>query len=272
VRDRDRADSPERIHERFGQARPISSLARAALGIALGRLGRFSDALAHATTALQIAKDADQAYSLSSAAYELGNVWLLKGEYENAARDLEQSIEVWHTLQAPRWNPPVNALGLAYCRMGRISEGLALIQEAEAPHTHAYQISTRALSSEAYLVAGRLSEAASQARQLLVWAREKGQRASEADALHLGAAIAARTEPLEVGAVEEHYRAAMALADELGMRPLVAHCHLGLGKLYRRTDKREQAQEHLTTAIAMYRDMGMTYWLEKAEAEMRELG
>ena len=67
---------------------------------------------------------------------------------------------------------------------------------------------------------------------------------------------------------ETHYRQAMALADELGMRPLVAHCHLGLGKLYRRTGKREQAQEHLTTATTMYREMGMTYWLEKAEAEM----
>jgi hypothetical protein len=58
---------------------------------------------------------------------------------------------------------------------------------------------------------------------------------------------------------------------ELGMRPLVAHCHLGLGKLYRRTDKREQAQVHLTTAATMYREMGMTYWLEKAEAEMQGL-
>jgi hypothetical protein len=54
------------------------------------------------------------------------------------------------------------------------------------------------------------------------------------------------------------------------MRLLVAHCHLGLGKLYRRTGKREQAQEHLTTATTMYREMGMTDWLEKAEAEMRE--
>jgi hypothetical protein len=51
---------------------------------------------------------------------------------------------------------------------------------------------------------------------------------------------------------------------KIGMRPLVAHCHLGLGKLYRRTGKREQAQEHLTTATTMYRGMGMTYWLEKA--------
>jgi hypothetical protein len=55
------------------------------------------------------------------------------------------------------------------------------------------------------------------------------------------------------------------------MRPLVAHCHLGLGKLYRRTDKREQAREHLATATTKYRGMGMTYWLEKAESEMAEL-
>jgi hypothetical protein len=65
---------------------------------------------------------------------------------------------------------------------------------------------------------------------------------------------------------------AVALAEPLGMRPLVAHCHLGLGKLYHRTDKREQAQEHLATATAMYREMGMTYWLEKVEAEIAELG
>ena len=56
------------------------------------------------------------------------------------------------------------------------------------------------------------------------------------------------------------------------MRPLIAHCHLGLGKLDRRTGKREQAQEHLITATTMYRGMGMTYWLETAESEMREQG
>ena len=70
---------------------------------------------------------------------------------------------------------------------------------------------------------------------------------------------------------EAHYRQALALAEPRGMRPLVAHCHLGLGKLYRRTGKREQAQEHLTTATTMYREMDMRFWLEQAEAEMREL-
>jgi len=63
---------------------------------------------------------------------------------------------------------------------------------------------------------------------------------------------------------------ALAQQRSSGMRPLVAHCRLGLGKLHRRTGKREQAQEHLTTATTMYREMGMTYWLEQAETEMRE--
>ena len=52
------------------------------------------------------------------------------------------------------------------------------------------------------------------------------------------------------------------------MRPLVAHCHLGLGKLYRRTGKREQAYEHLSTATRIYREMDMRFWLEQAESEM----
>jgi hypothetical protein len=56
----------------------------------------------------------------------------------------------------------------------------------------------------------------------------------------------------------------------LGMRPLIANCHLGLGKLYRRTGKREQAQEHLTIATTMYREMGMTNWLEQAEMQMND--
>ena len=56
------------------------------------------------------------------------------------------------------------------------------------------------------------------------------------------------------------------------MRPLVAHCHLGLGKLYQRSGNRQEAQEHLATAMTMYREMSMTYWLEQAEAEIDEFG
>jgi hypothetical protein len=67
----------------------------------------------------------------------------------------------------------------------------------------------------------------------------------------------------------DHYRQALVLAEELGMRPLVAHCHLGLGRLYRRTGDHAKAEEHLATATVMYREMGMTFWLEKADAEPR---
>ena len=95
-------------------------------------------------------------------------------------------------------------------------------------------------------------------------------RGWQAWALRLLGEVAARRDPPEHA--EGHYRDALALAEELGMRPLVAHCHLGLGKLYRRTGQREQAREHFTSATAMYREMEMRFFLEQAEAEMRELG
>ena len=81
--------------------------------------------------------------------------------------------------------------------------------------------------------------------------------------------VTARRDPPEKA--EAHYRDALALAEELGMRPLVAHCHLGFSKLYRRTGKRQEAEEHLATATTMYRDMDMRFYLEHAKAEMSAL-
>jgi hypothetical protein len=69
-----------------------------------------------------------------------------------------------------------------------------------------------------------------------------------------------------------HYRQALGLADELGMRPLVAHCHLSFSMLYRRTGKRQEAQEHPAIATTMYREMDMRFYLERAGAEMSALG
>ena len=121
------------------------------------------------------------------------------------------------------------------------------------------------------LFSGRTDEAGRLGPQALELARARKSRGQEAWALHTLGEIAASREPLDTGAAEGLHREALALAVGLGMRPLVAHCHLGLGKLYRRTGKREQAHEHLTTATAMYREMEMRFWLEKAAAEMAEL-
>jgi hypothetical protein len=102
-------------------------------------------------------------------------------------------------------------------------------------------------------------------------ARGRGERGFEAWALHLLGDIASHHGRPDVAAAAAHYGAAMTLASELEMRPLVAHCHFGLGRLYRRTGDREQAREHLTTATAMYGEMDMRFWLEQAHAELRSL-
>jgi tetratricopeptide (TPR) repeat protein len=108
-------------------------------------------------------------------------------------------------------------------------------------------------------------------------ARKLGERAVEllasqpgaaAHALHLLGDIAIHPDRFDAEAGEAHYRDALALAEPRSMRPLVAHCYFGLGKLYRRTAKREQAHEHLTIATTMYREMYMRFWLEQAEAEL----
>ncbi len=120
------------------------------------------------------------------------------------------------------------------------------------------------------LLLGRLDEA----RRLVDRAIEfsAGDQGSTAHSLHLLGDIATHPDRFDAESGEAHYRNALALAEPRGMRPLVAHCHLGLGKLYERMGKRQEAQEHLTTATTMYRDMGMTYWLEQAEKEMKESG
>jgi tetratricopeptide (TPR) repeat protein len=118
------------------------------------------------------------------------------------------------------------------------------------------------------LSAGRIDEAANHAQEALALSRRLGARGSEAHALCLAGDVAS-TGGAE--GAEGDYGEALALAGELGMRPLVAHCHLGLGTLYRRAGKGEKAREHLTTATTMYREMGMPFWLERAEVTLEPL-
>jgi sugar phosphate isomerase/epimerase len=123
----------------------------------------------------------------------------------------------------------------------------------------------------AYLLDGRLADATRVAQDGLAAARQRGERGVEGHVLRLLGDIAAHPDRVEVDTAEAHYRQALALAEELGLRPLMAHCHLGLGALYRRAGTRQQAREHLTTAGTMFGEMDMPYWLEQAEAELREL-
>jgi tetratricopeptide (TPR) repeat protein len=125
--------------------------------------------------------------------------------------------------------------------------------------------------SEAYLLAGREADARAAAQRALGLARQHKERGHEAYTLRLLGEIAAHKDPPDVREAEDHYRQALALAEQLGMRPLIAHCHVGLGKLYRCAGERRKAEVHLTNGVAMMREMEMGLWLERAEAELKEL-
>jgi len=122
--------------------------------------------------------------------------------------------------------------------------------------------------SEAYLRAGRMEDAIRFARRALDHSRNHKERGNEAWALRLLGEIASHPDPPDVETAEGHYRQALALAGELGMRPLLAHCHLGLGALYSKVGRREEARTELSAAIELYRSMDMTFWLPQAEAEL----
>jgi tetratricopeptide (TPR) repeat protein len=113
----------------------------------------------------------------------------------------------------------------------------------------------------AYALTDRLDDALAAAGRALTVSRDHGHRNAEAKALRLLGDISARRDSME--GAERHYRDALGLAEELEIRPLVAHCHAGLGRLCERAGQREEARQHLTTAQAMYREMDMTYWLKK---------
>ena len=154
---------------------------------------------------------------------------------------------------------------------GRLLEGVALLEEgvadpgATGAANHPLFL---AHLGEAYLLAGRRDAALAVARRALDLAHRQKERGNEAWVLRLLGESAAQADPPDVKSAQAHYSQALARATELEMRPLVAHCHLGLGTLYRRTADSAKAKEHLATATTMYREMDMDFWLEKAVAEL----
>jgi tetratricopeptide (TPR) repeat protein len=168
-----------------------------------------------------------------------------------------------------------SALGAAYILAGRVTDAVPLLtqalEQAIATEVVGYQVLCSFSLGEAQMLAGCLQEGQSLAEHALAHAREYRERGNEAYALRLLGDIAARREPPESAQAETHYRQALALAEELGMRPLQAHCHRGLGTLYSRTGQSEQASAELSTAIDMYRDMEMTFWLPQAEGALAQL-
>ena len=165
-------------------------------------------------------------------------------------------------------------MGAAYALAGRTAEALPLLDQVLERVATGSRLLFHALVltelSEALLLVGRVDEASALAERLLELSRTHTGRGYQAHACRLLGDVAMRREPPDVDQAAAHYRQALALAEELGMRPLQAHCHLGLGTLYARTGQRQQAQAALSAAIDLYRAMDMTFWLPQAEAALAQ--
>lgn len=164
--------------------------------------------------------------------------------------------------------------GVCLVLAGQPTAGISLLEQGRAltGQIAAWTATMSNRLGEAYLAAGRIEDARREAETALSTAEARQERASRAVALRLLGEIAARGGPTDVAEAEERYRAALAQADTMGMRPQRAHCHLGLGKLYRRVGRLDEARAELSTAVAMLREMGMMYWLPEAEQELAAIG
>jgi len=189
---------------------------------------------------------------------------------------LERACSVARDANLTLYRPQATRLlGGAYLLAGRIEEGVALVRaaadEVESRQLLMQQAAVVALLGEACLFADRVDEASTTAQWALALARERGQRGDEAAALHVLGEVAARGS-LDIGKAEQHYLEAIALAGELEMRPLLARCHLGIGRLYVRAGDRDRAEDHLLTATRLFTAMDMPFWLRQAASSLSELG
>jgi tetratricopeptide (TPR) repeat protein len=262
------------VHERFGEAGFVSVLSRVWLLQALTEQGEFAQGIVRGEEAIRIAESSNDPFSLVAACRGLGYLFIRKGDLKLAVGILERSHELCRTWNIPTWYFGVAAfLGYGYVLSGRVAEGMALLermieQSIAMGHRNAYARPFVQLS-EAYRLAGRVDDALRVARQALDFDRVHKRAADEAWALRTLGEIALHRDPLEAQEAETSYRDALARAEALDMRPLVAHCHVGLGELYRRLGKRHESRAHLGTAAAMYGAMDMRPWLEQAEAVSR---
>jgi tetratricopeptide (TPR) repeat protein len=262
--------------ERFGQVTPPAVRSRAWLAWCHAELGMFAEGHAFGEEGLRIAEEVAHPSSLMYASWGIGLLALHQGNLPRALPWLEQAVGICHEADLPAYFPRIAAaLGAAYTVAGRVAEAVPLLTQALeqsiAQDTGYEQVLCSLPLGEAHLLAGHLEEAHTLAQRALALARAHQERGHEAYALRLLGDIAMHRDPSESEPAEAHYQQALGLAEALGMRPLAAHCHRGLGLLYCQSGRGEQARAALSAAIELYRAMDMTFWLPQAEAALAQV-
>jgi transcriptional regulator with AAA-type ATPase domain/tetratricopeptide (TPR) repeat protein len=263
------------LYERFGLFGHPSVFSRAFVALCLAELGEFPEAAAIGLEGVTLAETIDQPSSRVYANIGAGVVSLRKGDWPGALPRLHACVAV-----ARSANIPVGLvygasfLGYALALSGRLDEGLRVLEEAVQQAEAMKLVSGHSLSlaclGEAHLLTGRLERAAATAERAQALALEHGERGNEAYARRLVADVAAARDQL--AAAGKQYVGALAVAEELGMRPLSAHCHWGLGRVLRRQGQAGTADEHVSRAAALFDELRMSYWRARLDEDGTQPG
>jgi class 3 adenylate cyclase/tetratricopeptide (TPR) repeat protein len=247
------------------------------LAFALADLGEFETAEMWADRARAEAEARRHPYSEAIALTMAGQVSALRGQLERAVGPLARALSICRDAHLTVWQAiPASLLGQCMATLDRKEEGIALLEEgvrlSDEVGVRAYLARWTTLLAEGLLATGQVARAAEAGERALALARAHGERGHEAAALRLLGDVAAAQEPPQVSTATERFSAAITLAEELALRPLLARAHLGLGQLHRRGGLVREAEAHLATAVVLFSDLGMRAWLDRTEPELRALG
>jgi tetratricopeptide (TPR) repeat protein len=244
--------------------------------LAQAELGDFAAAKARSAEAIRASTAEAGPHGTVWGHLGVGRLLMVQGDLPGAIETLEATLPLCEEGSdlAVYFSRTASSLGLAYVMSGRIAEGVGLLERAAAhasaigfAYGHALVVG---MLGEGRLLAGDLDEAARRAAEAVALARKYGQRGWEAWALRLHGEHA-----LALGApdvADAHFAEAMSLGGERGMRPLLAHCRLGLGHVRALGHDRARARAEITAALAEYRAMAMPYWISRAEEALAKLG
>jgi tetratricopeptide (TPR) repeat protein len=265
----------ERATQNLGLPVPPAVFARSHIVWCLAELGEFDEALRTGNEAVRLAEASGQPEALQWACYPLGLLALDRGELDTAVALLERTLDICRAAELPVYVPRIDAaLGHARVLLGR-GDGLAELEHAVIEAERRRQVNVHASAlvrlADAALHLGEIERATATAERALDLARKRGERGTEARALRLQAAAYRAAGGPRLEEAEAAYRAGMATADELGMRPEAALARLGLGALLRIAGRAAEAKELLRTAEAGARRLGMAGAAERAARELAAL-
>jgi tetratricopeptide (TPR) repeat protein len=262
--------------ERHGLAGVPSVLARGALAWGLAELGEFKEAEAWGQEGVEIADQVKNALSTTFTYTCLALAYLRSGKLDPAIELLQKALTLIRDAKVQTLFSFIpGALGHAHLLMGRPDLALPFLEEAVSPQNlrvstvpSIYPITELA---EAYRLNGQIERAIERAEEALAIFRRTGERGFGAWALYAMAKIQVSQGTKQMEKAMHSYRQAIDQATELGMRPLLAHCHLGLGQLYLGNGRMEEARAEIETAVDLYRSMDMNFWLPQAETALAEI-